>query len=435
MWFTDRGSTGAIGRITPSGAIAEFSTGLNSGSVPLGIALGPDGNLWFTDQGSTRAIGRITPSGTITEFSTGLNSGSAPFEIAPGPDGNLWFTDRGSIRAIGRITPSGTISEFSTGLNGGTAPLGIAPGPDGNVWFADPGSIPAIGRVTPSGTITEFTAGLNSGSAPFGIAPGSDGNLWFADSGSTRAIGRIGAGVSAPSVLAPNVAGSGQQGTPQVCEGDRWADWAGQQPLVDAVRFVDGYQWLLDGAPIPGETTQRYTPTASDVGHQLNCMVTVTYPLLDVTATATSPPVAVIPQSSGPTGPQGAPGTAGLPGANGSPGPQGPQGPAGSVELVTCKTVTKSVIRHGKRIKVKRQACKTNLVSRPVRFTTASASAHATLSRGGVVYATGYVYGRRGGARTVLVATRRVRPGAYTLTVTSRRGSRTVRTRSQLTIV
>ena len=32
---------------------------------------GPDGNLWFADHGATGAIGRITPSGAIHEFTTG----------------------------------------------------------------------------------------------------------------------------------------------------------------------------------------------------------------------------------------------------------------------------------------------------------------------------------------------------------------------------
>ena len=53
------------------------------------------------------AIGRITPSGLITEYSAGLEPGSEPEGIAPGPDGNLWFTDAGATPAIGRITPSG----------------------------------------------------------------------------------------------------------------------------------------------------------------------------------------------------------------------------------------------------------------------------------------------------------------------------------------
>jgi len=110
----------------PLGSVTEFSAGLNSGAEPFGIALGANGNMWFTDNGTTPAVGEITPSGTITEFSTGLNSGAFPFGIALGANGNMWFTDLGATKAVGEITPSGTITEFSTGLNSGAEPFGIA---------------------------------------------------------------------------------------------------------------------------------------------------------------------------------------------------------------------------------------------------------------------------------------------------------------------
>jgi streptogramin lyase len=202
LWFTDKGSTPAIGRIDSASpeTAEEFSTGLNPGSVPQGIVAGPDGNLWFADAGTTPAIGMIDPSKPteIKEFSTGLNPGSAPKGIVAGADGNLWFTDGGTTRAIGKINPSTQeIEEFATGANsepGGTnSPLGgwgIAAGADGNVWFTESGSNEtnapsspkgkAIGRITPSGTITYFQTGLAASSKPFGLTA-DGGKLWFAD--------------------------------------------------------------------------------------------------------------------------------------------------------------------------------------------------------------------------------------------------------------
>jgi hypothetical protein len=61
--------------------------------------------------------------------------------------------------------------------------------------------------------------------------------------------------------------------------------WAGQQPTLDAFGF-DGYQWLLDGSAISGQTSQSYTPVAADVGHHLSCQVTATYALYPTTASA-----------------------------------------------------------------------------------------------------------------------------------------------------
>ena len=92
--------------------------------MPLGIAAGPDGNVWFTDSGTTKAIGVINPTThAISEFSAGLNPGSNLQQgLVAGADGNLWFTDAGTTKAIGMINPTThAISEFSAGLNPGSS--------------------------------------------------------------------------------------------------------------------------------------------------------------------------------------------------------------------------------------------------------------------------------------------------------------------------
>ena len=320
LWFTDQGATKAIGRITPSGQITEFSTGLNAGADPVGIAMGADGNLWFTDDGSPDAIGQITPSGRITEFSTGLNPGAVPVAITAGPDGNLWFTDQGTTDAIGRITPSGRITEFTHPQNPFFDPLGIAAGPDGDVWFADRGDNDAIGQITPSGQITEFTSQQHPTFEPGGITAGQDGDLWFTDD--DRTIGRIGSGAP-PALDAPaSVSGAGAAGSAETCQA-KWSDWAGYSPLTALYPF-DGYTWLRDGTPIAGQTAPTYTPTAGDVGHQLACRLAVTYPLpYSVTATAASNAITVKPATSqSPTAapPPAAPPTPALSALHVSPG-------------------------------------------------------------------------------------------------------------------
>jgi streptogramin lyase len=266
LWFTDEGTTSAIGRITPTGQITEFSAGLDAASRPYSIAAGPDGNLWFTDlaalMGGTSAIGRITPSGQITEYSNGLNPDSLPVGIAAGPDGNLWFTDDGTTPAIGRITPSGQITEYSYGhgLNAGSLPDGIAAGPDGNLWFTDPGAqfpggTSAIGRITPSGQITEYSYGhgLNAGSLPGRIAAGADGNLWFTDEGTTPAIGRI---------------------TPsgQITEYSYGHGLNGGSSPTDIAAGPDGNLWFTDEGTTPaiGRITPSGQITEYSYGHGLN---------------------------------------------------------------------------------------------------------------------------------------------------------------------
>jgi streptogramin lyase len=243
LWFT--GGAGSIGRITPSGTITSFSSGLSSSSATNDITVGPDGNLWFTDSPvygrGTAAVGRITPSGTITEFSEAhWENGdpaelSEPDEIVTGPDGNLWFTDEafvGGEPAIGRITPSGTITLFR--LPGYSQPSSMVVGADGNLWFTNWGKAPnlqSIGKITPSGvvteylvpekwpedivagpggalwftnargsidqittsgTITEYTTGLRAEAEPQKIVVGSEGNLWFTDRGSFQHVEETG---------------------------------------------------------------------------------------------------------------------------------------------------------------------------------------------------------------------------------------------------
>lgn len=135
LWFTDRGHSSAIGRLAPDGdAITEFSAGLSAQSfLWSNIIPGPNGDFWFVDWQT--AIGYVTPSGQITEWSDNRYPGA----IAQGLEGDLWVTlDPGfATGAIERVTPKGEATFFSAGLDKGAEPTAIAPGPDGNLWFVN----------------------------------------------------------------------------------------------------------------------------------------------------------------------------------------------------------------------------------------------------------------------------------------------------------
>jgi streptogramin lyase len=202
VWFTEQAGN-RIGRITPGGVITEFLV-VTAGSAPTGITQGPDGNLWFTQRSIDR-IGRITPSGVVTEFLL-PTPGAAPTGITAGPDGNLWFTEQ-AANQIGRITPGGVVTEFLLPTPG-NAPTGITAGPDGNLWFTEQAAN-RIGRITPAGVVTEFFV-VSPESSPTGITQGPDGNLWFTQQSANR-IGRITpAGVVTEFlILTPNSAPAG----------------------------------------------------------------------------------------------------------------------------------------------------------------------------------------------------------------------------------
>ena len=209
--FNGVGESAKVAKVTPSGAITEYSAGKRT---VKGIATGPDGNLWFAEE--INHLNKMTTSGSLTEYTLsragsyvttgpdgnlwftgggyiskmntsgtvlGEYAAGGSTDITTGPDGNLWFTS--GTQKIGKITTSGTITEYTLPANSG--PNGIVAGPDGKLWFTDWTS-DKIGKITTSGTITEYA--LPSGSKPIDIAAGSDGKLWFTDS-KTAKIGTI----------------------------------------------------------------------------------------------------------------------------------------------------------------------------------------------------------------------------------------------------
>ena len=187
LWFTEFAAD-QIGRLSTDGTFDEFPIP-TAASQPDELTDGPDGNVWFAETAGNK-IGRVTPTGDVTEFGEGISPASQPTAIVAGPDGNLWFTERALTShtgRIGRISLSGEVTEYSTGITG--HPLLIAAGSDGNLWFTEsPGN--KIGRMDPATmAVSEFPVPTFQ-SAPWEIAAGPDGNLWFTELLGNK-IGRI----------------------------------------------------------------------------------------------------------------------------------------------------------------------------------------------------------------------------------------------------
>jgi hypothetical protein len=133
--------------------------------------------------------------------------------------------------------------------------------------------------------------------------------------------------------------------------------------------------------------------------------------------------------------PQGPPGPKGDTGPPGPTGPQGKQGPPGKIELITCREVTRTIKRHGHKVRVKRRICHGRTVSGIVSFTVAGAADRATLSRGAVVYATGAKVSTAGGrSQLVLKLKRSLRRGRYVLTLTRHQHGRTFTRHQTVTV-
>jgi streptogramin lyase len=345
MWFARNGlDVTEIGRITPGGEITEFNSG--AAHRPRWMTLGPEGDVWYTagipgakhvgEKYESSAIGRITPSGQVSEFTAGLTPQPHLEQITTGPDGDLWFVNDGSPYTIGRITPAGEIKEFTISENPELRPSGItagangnvyfgasgennkaeledlimeitpagevtvatrlnyseaielATGPEGAIWFTGKSTEPVnhpnvIGRLTPQGHLEEKLTNLGTETEARLITPGPDGNMWFIAVGEgSRQIGVIETGEAGASQAPPVVTGVDQAGSELSCAVAAWSTWAGQQPSASVYGF-DGYTWMLGGVPIAGQRGQSLLTTEADVGHQISCSVTATYRLLNVT--------------------------------------------------------------------------------------------------------------------------------------------------------
>jgi streptogramin lyase len=182
LWFT-YWNRNYIGKITTAGVVTEYAIP----SIGNDIVMGKEGNMWFTLR--NQKIAKITPEGAITEYST---SGVRPSHIAvDGATGDLWFTadnegEAGLKDAVGKITTSGVVTTYpfeSNSIN----PWGIVIAKDGKPWITETGPS-KLGRVEASGAVTTFA--LPAGSDPHGITNGPEGFLWFANTTSSK-IGSI----------------------------------------------------------------------------------------------------------------------------------------------------------------------------------------------------------------------------------------------------
>jgi streptogramin lyase len=173
IWFTDLIGNKIWRLELPSRNLASFPIPTPD-SFPNDITVGADGNLWFTEGGAGK-IGRITTSGVITEFGSGL---SLPFSIASGPDGNIWFTQRFG-QQIGKVTPTGQFTFYTIP---GTAEQ-VAPGFGNSLLFTNFGG-EKIGKITTDGIVTESPEIPNS--FPTGIVAGPSRQVWFLGYGNDR---------------------------------------------------------------------------------------------------------------------------------------------------------------------------------------------------------------------------------------------------------
>lgn len=93
LWYTESlahkiGRMVIVGtQLQPNGTIIGEYPMPATPSNPATLALGPDGDIWFTEM-ATSLIGSVDQNGNVTEYA-GLTGASQPLGIALGPEGNL----------------------------------------------------------------------------------------------------------------------------------------------------------------------------------------------------------------------------------------------------------------------------------------------------------------------------------------------------------
>jgi streptogramin lyase len=197
VWYT-QWYTGALGRMTTSGANSDF----NFNGTPYGIALGPDGNFWVPDHANNQVDAVSTSGAIIASYALAYT----PMQIAKGPDNNLWFTAEdmsgSGFSEIVQITTSGTMQAFPTSVAAQTAKRNaydIVAGPDGRLWFTEDNY---IGAISTAGVMTEYP--IPSGRTSNFITAGPDGNLWFTETYGNY-VGKITTGGSVTEYAVPTL--------------------------------------------------------------------------------------------------------------------------------------------------------------------------------------------------------------------------------------
>lgn len=187
------GTTLTAGTPTPAPPyvphVSSSYAAVSKNALPLGIALGTDGNIWFTEFKASK-IGQLNHKPSITENKT-PSSNAQPNGISTGPNnGLMWFTETalGKVAEFSLNSPP-VITEFPLTVASGPAPrpANISLGSDGNMWVTDPGT-DSIWKVDQKGNATQYK--VSPGADPTSITTGPDGANWFVEPGLDK-IGRL----------------------------------------------------------------------------------------------------------------------------------------------------------------------------------------------------------------------------------------------------
>mgnify|MGYP001030715542 FL=1 len=177
-WVVIKGSSQGndIARVRPNGTVAEFDLAVS----PVGIEIGPDGNVWVTHANGVTKVNPANPSDNTTYTIPAI---AQPQEITKGPGRKLWTASGDKLISFKPGNPAGFAAKD---LGANTSARGIAAAGK-NVWVADFNDGKIL-RVKPGGAIKRF----NVGGGPQDVAQGKKGRVAYTNQGTNpHTVGRI----------------------------------------------------------------------------------------------------------------------------------------------------------------------------------------------------------------------------------------------------
>jgi streptogramin lyase len=199
VYVADQGMSGASGgliRLTPSGAVTEFTV---DASAPFGVAVTSAGDIWVTNSLNGTLVEYNAAGAVVAGPVTGLTS---PRTVVVDLTGNLWVANTGA-NSILEFSSSGVL--LNTFRVGGLAvPFDVAVDGVGDVWSANE-KANSISRIS-GGVVTSFSQ--NGLSTPMGIVADNEGHIWVGNSDATTRISEF-TSTGAPINFYPN-GGSGR---------------------------------------------------------------------------------------------------------------------------------------------------------------------------------------------------------------------------------
>jgi uncharacterized protein (TIGR03437 family) len=257
-------------------------------SGPHGLAVDAVGNLWVADTGNNRVLhyprpvaqsGRITPDVVIgqssfTSSASGASSNSfnTPVGLALGPNGDLFVSDTGNNRVLEFQAGPGTNAaairvygqpSFNSSVSPGTpsaqtlnAPTGVFVDSGSNLYVADSGSnrvliIPDTQVAATSGTPAAYVIGQASFNAisggggtplklPTDVGVDSVGNIYIADQNNNRVL------IFPSLIFLPVAGGTAQSVVGQQSLSGTAVNWDSTDGLATADGLAAPFGLLLD---------------------------------------------------------------------------------------------------------------------------------------------------------------------------------------------